>query len=86
MDSGRLLAECLAWLATRYDDVQSGRAAAVLDVWRAYARPLLGRRIEWDGSEGVVRGVASDVDGSGALLVRTHDGVTRVVGGEVRWI
>jgi BirA family biotin operon repressor/biotin-[acetyl-CoA-carboxylase] ligase len=85
VDRGILLMECLAALAARYDDVRCDRRAAVLDAWRVYARSLLGKRVEWDGHDGVRQGVAEDVDGAGALLVRTQDGSVRVISGEVRW-
>ena len=85
VDRGVVLADCLAALAARYDDLQRDRTEAVLLAWRAYARPLLGREVEWDERNGVRRGVAEDVDASGALLVRTADSVTRLVSGDVRW-
>ena len=86
VDRGALLIECLAALAARYDDVQRSRASGILDAWRAHARPMLGRAVEWDARDGVRQGVAEDVDGYGALLVRTGDGTVRVISGEVRWI
>jgi len=81
------LVECLAALAARYDDLRNGRTAAVLDAWRRYARPLLGRMVECAGADGVRRqGVAEDIDSSGALIVRTADATLRVISGEVRWL
>jgi BirA family biotin operon repressor/biotin-[acetyl-CoA-carboxylase] ligase len=85
VDRGTLLVECLAALGARYDDLQCHRTGGVLDAWRAYARPMLGRAVEWDTRDGVRQGVAEDVDASGALLVRAHDGTVRVISGEVRW-
>jgi BirA family biotin operon repressor/biotin-[acetyl-CoA-carboxylase] ligase len=85
VDRGTLLIECLAALGARYDDLQRHRAAGVLDAWRAYARPMLGREVEWDTRDGVCHGVAEDVDEAGALLVRTPEGTVRVIAGEVRW-
>jgi BirA family biotin operon repressor/biotin-[acetyl-CoA-carboxylase] ligase len=85
VDRGAVLAECLAALAARYDDLQRGRPAIVLDAWRAFARPMFGRPVEWDGREGTQRGVAEDVDDSGALVVRTEAGRARLISGEIRW-
>jgi BirA family biotin operon repressor/biotin-[acetyl-CoA-carboxylase] ligase len=85
VDRGAVLAECLAALSARYDDLQRGRSSAVLDAWRAFARPMLGRPVEWNGRKGMQRGVAEDVDESGALIVRTESGPERVISGEVRW-
>jgi BirA family biotin operon repressor/biotin-[acetyl-CoA-carboxylase] ligase len=86
IDPGVVLVECLAALAARYDDLKNDRIGAVLHAWRAYARPLLGRAVEWDDRGTGVSGVAEDVDGTGALVVRTAAGTRRVVSGEVRWI
>lgn len=85
VDRASVLVECLAALASRYDDLRHGRSAAVLDAWRIHARPLLGRRVEWDGPAGIVQGVAEDIDASGALLVQTRDATVRVISGDVRW-
>ena len=83
---GPLLAECLAAFAGRYDDLQHDRTGAVLLAWRAYAMPLFGRAVEWDDRGRVRRGVAEDVDATGALVVRTGQGTLRVIAGDVRWI
>ncbi|MGH9348958.1 MAG: biotin--[acetyl-CoA-carboxylase] ligase [Vicinamibacterales bacterium] len=85
VDRGVVLAECMAALAARYDDLRRDRSRAIVDAWRAYARPLLSRPVEWDGRDGVHRGVAENVDDSGALIVRTSEGTVRVISGEVRW-
>lgn len=86
VDRGVLLVECLAALAARYDALQAGNTGVILDAWRGYARPLLGRVVECDAREGRLRGIAEDVDESGALLVRTGEGIARVMSGEVRWM
>ena len=86
VDRGIVLAECLAAFASRYDDLQRGRGEDVVAAWRVHARPLLNRAVEWTGPRGVERGIAQDIDSSGALLVRAGSGVSRVVSGEVRWI
>ena len=79
VNRGLVLAECLAALAARWVDLLEGRDDAVLDAWRA--RAVLGRPVEWDAG----RGVAEDVDGGGALIVRTERGRLRITSGEVRW-
>ena len=86
VDRALVLAECLAALWRRYQDLQRGRASLVLDAWRQRARITLGRRVEWDGADGVVSGVAVAVDDSGALLVRSASGESRVISGEIRWL
>jgi BirA family transcriptional regulator, biotin operon repressor / biotin---[acetyl-CoA-carboxylase] ligase len=86
VDGGRVLAECLTAFAGRYDDLQHDRTDTVLLAWRAYASPLMGRAVEWDDRGCMRRGVAEDVDGTGALVVRTGQGTMRVIAGDVRWI
>jgi BirA family biotin operon repressor/biotin-[acetyl-CoA-carboxylase] ligase len=83
---GPVLAECLAALSGRYADLRGGRAGAVLAAWRARAASTFGRHVEWDHQGHRQRGVAQDIDGSGALLVRTEAGMQRLISGEVRWI
>jgi BirA family biotin operon repressor/biotin-[acetyl-CoA-carboxylase] ligase len=86
IDRGLLLAECLASMAMRYQDLQEGRADAVLDAWRTRAGSTLGRRVQWEAAGLERNGVAEDIDDAGALLVRTAAGVERIISGEVRWI
>jgi len=86
IDRGLVLAECLAALWRRYQDLQHGRVGPVLDAWRQRAQSTLGRRVEWDGADGVRSGVAVAVDDNGALLVRSASGESRVISGEVRWL
>jgi BirA family transcriptional regulator, biotin operon repressor / biotin---[acetyl-CoA-carboxylase] ligase len=82
---GSVLAECLTALSSRYDDLRAGRTASVIDAWRVYARPMLRRPVEWEEAGGRRRGLAEDVDETGALVVRTDAGMVRVMSGEVRW-
>jgi len=86
VDRGLLLAEYLCALAARYDDLQSGRAAAVVGAWRARAASMLGRRVQWQSAGATCDGVALDIDDTGALVVRTAGGPVRVTAGEVRWL
>lgn len=85
VDRGLLFSECLASLAARYLQLQEGSSAAVVAAWRQRAADALNRPVEWDAQSGVKRGVAEDIDGDGALLVRTSLGVERIISGEVRW-
>ena len=86
VDRGLLLAECLSCLAARYEDLQGGRIDAVLEAWRDRAASTIGRRVEWNAAGVALAGVAEDIDQSGALVVRTNTGVTRIAAGEVRWL
>jgi BirA family biotin operon repressor/biotin-[acetyl-CoA-carboxylase] ligase len=86
VDAGELLARCLVALRARYDGLRAGRAAELLQAWRAYAQPLMEHPVEWNGRDGVERGVVQGIDDSGALVVRTAAGVSHVTSGEVRWL
>ena len=85
VDRGALLAECLASLAERYRELQTGQAGAILEAWRMRAAPTLGRRVRWEAGGAAVEGVAETIDESGALLVRTGGSVVRVTAGTVTW-
>lgn len=84
-DRGLLMTECLAALALRYADLQDGRSGSVVQGWRQRAA-VFGRTVEWDAGGQCQRGIAENLDETGALLVRTDHGVDRVISGEVRWI
>jgi BirA family biotin operon repressor/biotin-[acetyl-CoA-carboxylase] ligase len=86
VDRGLVLAECLTALSGRYAGLREGRGAAVIDAWRSRAASTFGRPVEWNHEGQLERGVAHDIEASGALLVRTAAGVRRVISGEVRWI
>jgi len=83
-----LLTHCLAAVQTRYRQLQdfSGGRQGLLDAWRERASATLGRAVAWDSAGTTTRGTADDIDGEGALLIRTATGVERVTAGEVRWI
>jgi BirA family transcriptional regulator, biotin operon repressor / biotin---[acetyl-CoA-carboxylase] ligase len=86
VDRGLVLAECLSALSTRYHMLQSGAAADVVAAWRARAASNMGRAVEWDTDGGSRRGIAHDIDATGALLIRADDQIVRVISGEVRWL
>ena len=86
VDRGLVLAECLVALASRYEALQNRRGEEVLAAWRARAARHLGKSVEWQGETGVRHGIAHDIDGAGALLVRVGDQIVRVISGEVRWM
>jgi BirA family biotin operon repressor/biotin-[acetyl-CoA-carboxylase] ligase len=83
---GHLLAECLCGLAHQYQNLTDGRRDAVLDAWRARAAATLGRRVRWSEGGDTRVGTVDGIDDSGALLVRTDAGQTRVMAGDVRWL
>lgn len=85
VDRGTIFAEVCAALWRRYRQLVDGDTADVLEAWRVRGAGTLGRRVEWDAPAGTGRGVARDVDPSGALVVETPGGLAHVSSGEVRW-
>ena len=86
VDRSMLVVECLSAFAQRYAQLKGYGEARILDEWRRRASATLARTVEFDADATVQRGVAHGIDDEGALLVRTGDGVRRVVSGEVRWL
>ena len=86
IDRHDLLAETLAALSRRYEDLLAGRFDAILDAWRRLAPGASGARVAWTANAGTVSGETAGIDDHGALLVRTDDGVERIVSGEVTWL
>ena len=86
IDRYHLLAETLAALSQRYEDLLAGRFDAILDAWRHLAPAASGARVAWTTNAGTVSGVTAGIDDLGALLVRIDDRVERIVSGEVAWL
>jgi BirA family transcriptional regulator, biotin operon repressor / biotin---[acetyl-CoA-carboxylase] ligase len=85
VDRARVLAQTLAALSTRYDDLLEGRFDAILDVWRNRAPASVGARVTWQTPAGPQSGVTAGVDECGALQVRIGSRIERIVGGELLW-
>ena len=86
IDRSILLAETLAALASRYDDLLEGRFDAILDVWRARAPASRGARVSWETPAGPRSGITAGVDDLGALLVDAGGRIERIVAGELKWL
>ena len=86
IDRAHVLAETLAALAARYDDLLDGRFDAILDGWRRRSPGATGARVRWTAPEGERSGVTAGIDRDGALLVRIDGRIERIVAGELTWI
>jgi BirA family biotin operon repressor/biotin-[acetyl-CoA-carboxylase] ligase len=86
VDRGLVLAECLAALASRHQMLKRSAGDEIIAGWRARAAQHMNRLVEWDAEHGARRGIAHDIDATGALLVRADDEIVRVISGEVRWL
>lgn len=83
VDAESVLSFSLAALDRRYDDLLAGRAPEILGRWLELTPGARGSAVEWT-HQGVVRtGVTDGIDAGGALLVRTPEGLERIVSGEV---
>ena len=81
VDRGVLLAEILVAIWDRLAQFEE-RPGDILQAWRAASPHAVGARVEWQGRHGVTAGI----DETGALLVKTADGVERIIAGELQWV
>jgi BirA family transcriptional regulator, biotin operon repressor / biotin---[acetyl-CoA-carboxylase] ligase len=83
VDRGVLTKTLLRELERSYEELRTGGPTATLRRWREMA-DTLGRVVRVDMPETSLEGVACDIDDSGALVVRLHNGtLQRVVAGEI---
>ena len=80
-----VLAEVLVALNEQAEALTAGRRHAVLARWRALSPSAMGTRVEWPADGATLRGATAGIDDDGALLVRTTDGIKRIIAGEVVW-
>jgi BirA family biotin operon repressor/biotin-[acetyl-CoA-carboxylase] ligase len=81
-----LLEKCLRELSDRYEHFLSGRSERIVREAREISS-LLGRQVRVSTSGGEFHGNAIDLDETGALILRLHDGASRVfTTGEVQLI
>ena len=85
VDRHQLLAETLAALSRRYEDLLAGRFDAILDAWRRHAPAASGAAVTWTTHAGTASGVTAGIDALGALLVKVDGRIERIVSGEVTW-
>ena len=86
VEAGPVLAEVLAALHAQVRDLAAGRTAAVLGRWRELAPSAAGARVEWTRAGRTLQGATAGIDDAGALLVRTGEGVERIIAGELHWL
>lgn len=86
VDRGLLLEELLVAVPQAYEELRRGNADDILRAWRSASPSAVGRAVEWHDAQGPRRGVTAGIDASGALLVKTHDGIERVLAGELLWM
>jgi BirA family biotin operon repressor/biotin-[acetyl-CoA-carboxylase] ligase len=84
-DGASVLAETLAAFAGWFAQLSRGDSSGVLSRWRELAPSARGAAVEWDTTDGVVAGISAGLADDGALLVRVHDRIERIISGELRW-
>jgi BirA family biotin operon repressor/biotin-[acetyl-CoA-carboxylase] ligase len=84
-ETGPVLAETLAALACRIEQLAAGDTASLLMRWRELAPSARGAVVEWDTPAGARSGISAGISEDGALLVRVGPRVERIISGELRW-
>ncbi|MDO8679390.1 MAG: biotin--[acetyl-CoA-carboxylase] ligase [Acidobacteriota bacterium] len=80
IDRGTVLGDVLAGLWDSLAALERNRDD-ILQAWRAASPSSTGTRVERDMTHGTTAGI----DDAGALLVRTADGMERIIAGELQW-
>lgn len=83
-DRIELAAAILAGMALWYDALERGEESAVCDAWRARSVPWWGRPVEVVSGAERVRGLARDIDVTGALLLEVDGRLLPLLSGEAR--
>ena len=81
----KLLRSILKCFDENYSKLISGDYDFIRDSWFSHAN-IVGREILVHGEKTMLRGVVSDVDESGCLILDTKDGSVRVVSGDVEYL
>jgi BirA family biotin operon repressor/biotin-[acetyl-CoA-carboxylase] ligase len=85
VDAGLVLAQVLARLNGVLEELTNAGPPTLFQRWLDLAPSAQGASIQWDAPGGQKRGVTAGLAEDGALLVRTEDGLERILAGEVRW-
>jgi BirA family biotin operon repressor/biotin-[acetyl-CoA-carboxylase] ligase len=85
VDAAACVVEILAAMASMTQQLAAGDGLAIVDTWRGYGRSGFGAVVRWHDEQGPRRGVARDIDGTGALVVEAEGRLERLVAGEVQW-
>ena len=86
VERAAVLVEVLAALARWRRVPAGGGSHRMLARWEALAPTSRGAVVAWSAAGGRRSGVTAGLDRDGALLVRSGDGLERLVAGEVHWL
>ena len=86
VDAASCVVEILAAFSESVRRLARKDGKGIASAWRRYGSAGLGgAAVRWNDRQGVRRGIARDVDDSGALLVEIDGRTERLVAGEVFW-
>jgi BirA family biotin operon repressor/biotin-[acetyl-CoA-carboxylase] ligase len=85
VDAAACVIEILAAMESMTKRLAAGDGPEVVDAWRGYGRSGFGAVVRWQDEQGPRRGVARDIDETGALVVDADGHLERLVAGEVQW-
>lgn len=86
VERAAVLVEVLAALARWRRVLAAGGSLRMLARWEELAPTSRGAVVAWSAAGGRRSGVTAGIDGDGALLVRSGDGLERLVAGEIHWL
>lgn len=85
VDRAALQESLVARLDAEIARLRAGGHAQMLHEWTSLSPGARDRAVSWRAGDAVRQGVTAGVDETGALLVRTADGLEHLVAGEVVW-
>jgi len=77
-----LLKLIISKLDENYAKLLSKDYRSIRDIWFKYAN-IIGKKVQVSAEKSTIKGVVSDVDESGCLILKTTDGKVRVVSGDL---
>jgi BirA family biotin operon repressor/biotin-[acetyl-CoA-carboxylase] ligase len=85
VDRGVVLAAIIEELHDTLARLDAGGGGDILQTWRAASPLSVGTPVTWRDATSTHHGLTAGLDDSGALLVRSANGLERIVGGELQW-
>ncbi len=88
VNKNRLLDRILDHFSDYYTEFISGNFSFILKRWRSLAKPFLGQKISIETEDGVLEGVAEDINEKGSLILRllTDNSLKIITAGDVALI
>lgn len=84
-DRELVLTAVLDGLGHAFASLERGGADGILEDWRALAPSAVGTPVTWQDAGRPRTGITAGIDGTGALLVRTAEGLERIIAGDLEW-